>query len=132
MHSLINCIGNAINLGCVSKHLIKYLKPWLIKRGCTNHLNFLLFDFILILHFAPLLSTCFQLGCTLKICAFSCFVKSFQFVFSKRLPIVLPKVLFTNIYINWNCAFVHNLPAFFWSPRCLGTILIGMKQKASP
>ncbi len=105
MHSLINCIGNTINLGCASKHLIKYLKPWLIKRGCTNHLSFLLFDFILILHFAPLLmhllptwmhpqNLCIQLFCKIfSICFFkkasNCTPKSFVHKYLYKLKLCI-------------------------------------------
>jgi hypothetical protein len=55
-HSLINCIENTINLDCASKHLIKSFKSWPIRRGCINHMSFLLFNFILIFHLAPLVT----------------------------------------------------------------------------
>ncbi len=97
MHSLIYCIGNAINFGCAFKHLIKFLKPWPIKRGCTSHLSFLLFNFMLLLHLIPLVTHLLPtLMHSWKMCIQS-LCKIFPICFPKRLSVVFLKFLFIDI-----------------------------------
>ncbi len=92
----MNCIGNAINFGCASKHLIKIFEAWPIRR-CTNHVSFLLLGFILILHLVPLVMRLLPtLKQPWKMCI-QLFCKIFPICFLERLLIVLLKNFFANI-----------------------------------
>jgi hypothetical protein len=129
MHSLINHIGNAINLGYTSKTFDQISQTMANQKGMHTWVFFFLISYLtsILLHLS---CTCFQLQCTHRKCAFNCFIKSFQFASSKSLQLYSQNFFLQISKRNKICAFVHNLLAFFWSHRCPGTILIGMEEEA--
>jgi hypothetical protein len=56
MHTLIYNIRYVTYFGNIRKNVVKMFKPWLVRWRCTNCLNFLLFCFIDLCHFIPLVS----------------------------------------------------------------------------
>jgi hypothetical protein len=109
MYSLINYTRNAINLGCASKHLIKSFKPWLIRTECTNRLSFLLFNFIFILHFVPLVTHWLPtLMHSQKMCI--------QLLY-KILPICFSN--FDYIHIISICKYLEEIEIMHFSTTCL-------------
>ncbi len=97
-HTLIYGIMYAIYFGNTKKNVVKTFKPWPIKWRCISYFNLLLFCFVVLLYFVPLLSNLFpillhiiQKTCIHSIC------ECFLITLLKWLVIVFPIFVFHKV-----------------------------------